>query len=65
MKIDKSDRRLLLWAGAVLLPLIIALAFLSQEEEESFTPSSYSAQSRGAKAAFLLLQDLGYKAERW
>jgi Domain of unknown function (DUF4350) len=65
MKIDKSDRRLLLWAAGVLLPLIVALAFLSQEEEESFTPSSYSAQSRGAKAAFLLLQDLGYKVERW
>ena len=65
IKIDKSDRRLLLWAAAFLLPVIIALAFLSQEEEESGVPSTYSAQSRGAKAAYLLLDDLGYKVERW
>lgn len=65
MKIEKSDRRLLIWTGVVLLPIIIALALLSQEEEESFVPSTYSAQDHGAKAAYLLLQDLGYKAERW
>jgi hypothetical protein len=65
MKIEKSDRRLLLWAGAVLLPLVVTLAFLSQEEEETTVPSTYSAQSRGAKAAFLLLQEVGYKVERW
>ncbi|HET9363508.1 MAG TPA: hypothetical protein VFP71_00830, partial [Candidatus Angelobacter sp.] len=64
MKIEKSDHRLLMWSALVLLPLIIALAFLSQEEEENVVPSTYSAQSRGAKAAYLLLQDLGYNAER-
>ena len=65
MKIEKSDRRLLTWAALLLLPLIIALAFLSQEEEESYVPSTYSAQTRGAKAAYLLLEDLGYRVERW
>lgn len=65
MKIEKSDRRLLMWSALVLLPLIVALAFLSQDEEETVVPSTYSAQSRGAKAAYLLLQDLGYNAERW
>jgi hypothetical protein len=65
MKIEKSDRRLLMWAAVFLLPVIIALAFLSQEEEESVVPSTYSAQTRGAKAAYLLLQDTGYKVERW
>src|SRR5215813_1306170 len=65
MKIEKSDRRLLTWAALLLLPVIIALAFLSQEEEESAVPSTYSAQSQGAKAAYLLLQDLGYKVDRW
>ena len=65
MKIEKSDRRLLTWAALLLLPIIIALAFLSQEEEESFVPSTYSAQARGAKAAYLLLEDLGYSVERW
>ncbi len=65
MKIEKSDRRLLMWAALFLLPVIIALAFLSQDEEESVVPSTYSAQTRGAKAAYLLLQDIGYKVERW
>src|ERR1051326_3149185 len=60
MKIDKSDRKLLLWAALVLLPIIIVLAVLSQGDEESAVPSTYSAQSRGAKAAYLLLEDLGY-----
>ncbi len=65
MKIEKSDRRLLTWVALFLLPLIVALAFLSQDEEESSIPSTYSAQTYGAKAAYLLLEDLGYKVERW
>jgi hypothetical protein len=65
MKIEKSDRRLLIWAGVFMLLVIAALAFLSQDEEESSVPSTYSAQSRGAKAAFLLLREAGYKVERW
>lgn len=65
LNVNKSDRRLLMWVGAIILPIIIALALVPQNEEESSVPSSYSAQSRGAKAAFLLLQEMGYQAERW
>jgi hypothetical protein len=65
MKIERSDRRLLTWAGVVMLVLIVALTLLSQDEEESAVPSTYSAQHRGAKAAYLLLQQAGYKVERW
>ena len=65
MKIEKSDRRLLIWAGVFMLLVVVALAFVSQDEEESAVPSTYSAQSKGAKAAFLLLQEAGYKVERW
>jgi len=65
MRLEKSDRRLLLWAGLILVPLIAALAILSSNESDSGIPSSYSAQASGAKAAFLLLQDLGYEVERW
>ena len=65
MKIEKSDRRLLTWAALILLPLIVALALLSQDEEESSVPSTYSAQTHGAKAAYLLLENLGYNVERW
>jgi Domain of unknown function (DUF4350) len=65
LKIGKSDRRFLLWAGAFLLPLIAAVALLSDEDEESNVPSTYSAQTQGAKAAYLLLEEQGYKVERW
>ena len=65
LKIAKSDRRLLLWAGAIMLLIIVALAITSADQEESEIPSSYSADSHGAKAAYLLLQQEGYKVERW
>lgn len=65
LKLEKSDRRLLLWAAAILLPLVILLAVLSDTQEDSFIPSTYSAQSHGAKAAYLLLQERGYDVERW
>lgn len=65
LKLEKSDRRLLIWAGVILLPLIIILAVLSDEQEESAVPSTYSAQSQGTKAAYLLLKEEGYAVERW
>src|SRR5262245_53532397 len=65
MKIEKSDRHLLIGAGVFMLLVIVALAFVPEDEEESSVPSTYSAQSKGAKAAFLLLHDAGYNVERW
>jgi hypothetical protein len=65
MKIERSDRRLLIWAGVFMLVMILALTFFSQDEEESGIPSTYSTQRSGAKAAFLLLQQSGYKVQRW
>lgn len=65
LNLDKSDRRLLLWAAAVLLPLVVILAVLSNGQEETSIPSTYSAQSHGAKAAYLLLKEQGYEVERW
>src|SRR6476646_1803487 len=65
MKIESSDRRLLIWAGVFMLVVILALTFVSQDEEESGIPRTYSTQRSGAKAAFLLLQQSGYKVQRW
>ena len=65
MKIEKSDRRLLIWAGVFILLVIVALALVTEDQEESSVPSTYSAQSKGAKAAFLLLKDAGYDVDRW
>ena len=65
MKLAKSDRRLLVWAAVILTPVVIALAIASQPDEDSGVPSSYSAKTKGAKAAFVLLQEAGYDAQRW
>jgi hypothetical protein len=65
MSIDKSDRKLLIWAGVFMVLVIVALAVLSPDEDESSIPSTYSAQAKGTKAAFLLLQETGYRVERW
>jgi len=63
--IARSDRRLLLSAAAICLAIIVALSVKSADQQESEIPSSYSPDSQGAKAAYLLLQEQGYNAERW
>ena len=64
--LDRSDRKLLIITSGVILVLIIVLAVFSREDDkDSGVPTSYSAQNSGAKAAYLLLQEEGYKVERW
>jgi Domain of unknown function (DUF4350) len=65
--IDPSDRNLLLIAGAVMLVLAAALAVVSPPpaEQGSGTPSIYSDSSGGARAAFLLLQELHRSVHAW
>ena len=66
IKIDRSDRRLILWASLIFLVMMVALSILSSNDQaDSGVPSSYSSQASGAKAAYLLLGELGYKVERW
>lgn len=66
INLDKSDRRLLAWTGVILLPIIVVLTLFAQDdEEESAVPSTYSAQRKGAKAAYLFLKEEGYRVERW
>jgi hypothetical protein len=66
LKIDPRDRKLLLGAGIVLVLLIAGVAFLGGEPGEKIeVPSSYSTASGGAKAAYLLLAESGYKIQRW
>jgi hypothetical protein len=64
--LDTRDRRLLIVAGMVLAALLIAGAVVSGPAQNGpGYPSSYSTGWRGAKAAYLLLTELGYKVERW
>jgi hypothetical protein len=65
--INPADRRLLLIAGGVFLLLLCAVAFLTPAggEDAGVVPSTYSSSPGGARAAFLLLQQLGLPVERW
>jgi hypothetical protein len=66
LKVDPRDRKLLLGASAIFVLLIVgAVLFGKQPGEKSEIPSSYSTASGGAKAAYLLLAQAGYKIERW
>jgi hypothetical protein len=62
-----GDRKILLIAGAVLFVLTLGLAFLGRDPagQGMQIPSTYSAQPGGARAAYLLLQELHYKVSRW
>jgi hypothetical protein len=57
----------LLLAVLLAVPLIAAMYFGAHKPTErvSLAPSSYSAAPHGTKAAFLILERLGYKPRRW
>jgi Domain of unknown function (DUF4350) len=61
------DRKLLMIGGALLFVMLTASVALSPPEGSmsSPVPSTYSTQSAGAKAAYLLLSQLHYPVRRW
>jgi hypothetical protein len=67
MPVTAGEQRGFIVFGVGLLLLMTLVAWLSssQKDEGEGTPSSYSVQRHGAKAAYLLLQKSGYAVERW
>jgi hypothetical protein len=66
VKVDAKDRKLLLAAGGVFLLLIgVTVVFSRDSGNKAGVPSTYSTASGGAKAAYLVLAQAGYKLERW
>ncbi len=67
MPLTASEQRGFTAFGVGLLLLMTFVAWLSSKENDQSegAPSSYSAQRRGAKAAYLLLQKSGYVIQRW
>jgi|SRR5580704_642954 len=65
--IAAADRKMLIITGAVLVVLTAGFALLGGDPKEQGTPvpSTYSANPGGARAAYLLLQELHYKVSRW
>jgi hypothetical protein len=65
--LDPTDRKLLLITGAVMLVLVMAIAFIAPPgvTGDNSVPSIYSPASGGARAAYLLLQDLQRDVRAW
>lgn len=64
--IAASDRKILLIGGGLLALMLTASVVLAPPGElDSPIPSTYSAQSGGAEAAYLLLSQLHYSVRRW
>jgi Domain of unknown function (DUF4350) len=66
-KLDRTDRSILIGAAVLVLVLAIATSLLTPSHRSGRTgfPSTYSTTWDGAKAAYLLLQELGYNVRRW
>jgi len=67
VSLDPADRRILILFGGLLLGVLAigAFVFPSNSAKGPSFPTTRSSASEGAKAAYLLLTDLGYTVERW
>jgi hypothetical protein len=64
-RLSAGDRKILV-ITTIAFVLLIGLGFLlAPADVDSNSATTYSAASGGAKAGFLLLQELGYHVERW
>ncbi len=65
LKLAPEDRRLVAVAASVFVLSIALAIFLVPAESAAHFASSYSTASEGAKAAYLLLSETGYRVQRW
>ena len=67
MPVTSGEQRGFILFGIAMLLIMTLVAWLSsnQKDQGEGSPSSYSVRPRGAKAAYLLLQQSGYTVERW
>lgn len=63
--LDRRDQRLLLITVVLVVCTTVLLTLVHPEEQrDNYIPSTYSTAPHGAKAAYLLLAQLGYRVER-
>ena len=63
--VSSGDRKILMVAAGAFVVLVALGFLLAPSNTESEIASTYSTASGGAKAAYVLLQELGYHVERW
>ena len=60
-----ADRRIVLWLLGAMLAIVALTAFLAPvTQDDDPVPTTYNSGTHGAKAAFLLLGELGYDVSR-
>ncbi len=60
-----ADRKLVLWiSGGALLLIVLLSVFAPVTHDDDPEPTTYNSGTHGAKAAFLLLGELGYRVSR-
>ena len=65
MSTANADRRIVLWlAGGVLLLIVLTAVFAPVTRDDDLTPTTYNSGTHGAKAAYLILESLGYNVSR-
>ncbi|MDR0842880.1 MAG: DUF4350 domain-containing protein [Acidobacteriota bacterium] len=65
-QLSGGDRKIMLVAGVVFAVLIAAAALLLPPDSDAIAaPTTWSTDSAGAKAAFLLLKEMGYPVRRY
>lgn len=66
LNLSHTDRRLLAIVTAIFIAVsAIALMLAPSSDERAKIATTYSAGPEGTKAAYLLLQESGYRSERW
>lgn len=65
LKLSPEDRRLVVIAASVFLVSTVLAIFLTPGESDAQFATSYSTAAEGAKAAYLLLRESGYRVDRW
>jgi Domain of unknown function (DUF4350) len=66
MKKLSSDAKFLgIFCGVVVLLIVVTGILAPNREDRDATPSTWNSGAAGAKAAFLLLERLGYPTVRW
>ena len=66
LKLSSQDRKLFVGLAVVFGLLVIGgILFAGRVGTKAEIPTTYSTGSEGAKAAYLLLQESGYKVDRW
>lgn len=65
IKLSNEGKLLLGILGVTLLLITMSALLADDANSENLNLSTYSSRTGGAKATFLLIQELGYSVERW